>query len=162
MVTFVHEKFQMAAWSSGMILASGARGPGLTSRSSPFTTSCEDWTKLDTHVATRQNDRASRGFEPRSLVSGSRVRATPNKTKTCWMRHSNTRHTKTEQPIPNQNKPDQTEPDWMEPDKTRLHKGMARQYKPTHHKSSQTCVVRTCQLFIQDITKAMVLCKYCR
>ena len=25
----------MAAWSSGMILASGARGPGLNSRSSP-------------------------------------------------------------------------------------------------------------------------------
>ena len=27
---------QQAAWSSGMILASGARGPGLNSRSSPF------------------------------------------------------------------------------------------------------------------------------
>ena len=27
---------QMAAWSSGMILVSGARGPGLNSRSSPL------------------------------------------------------------------------------------------------------------------------------
>ena len=26
----------MAAWSSGMILASGERGPGLNSRSSPY------------------------------------------------------------------------------------------------------------------------------
>ena len=28
-------EISMAAWSSGMILASGARGPGLNSRSSP-------------------------------------------------------------------------------------------------------------------------------
>ena len=35
---------------------------------------------------------------------------------------------------------------------------------PTQHKatSSQTCVVRKCQLFTQVITKAMILCKYSR
>ena len=31
-----HDDLSVAAWSSGMILASGARGPGLNSRSSPF------------------------------------------------------------------------------------------------------------------------------
>ena len=34
----------MAAWSCGMILASGARGPGLNSRSRPFTDPCEEKT----------------------------------------------------------------------------------------------------------------------
>ena len=35
---------------------------------------------------------------------------------------------------------------------------------PTQHgsTSSQTCVVHKCQLFTQDITKAMILCKYSR
>ena len=34
--SFCPEAMQKAAWSSGMILASGARGPGLNSRSSPL------------------------------------------------------------------------------------------------------------------------------
>ena len=33
--SFCPEAMQKAAWSSGMILALGARGPGLNSRSSP-------------------------------------------------------------------------------------------------------------------------------
>ena len=34
---FLNQAFvSLAAWSSGMILASGARGPGFNSRSSPF------------------------------------------------------------------------------------------------------------------------------
>ncbi len=33
---YVHAASASAAWSSGMILASGARGPGFNSRSSPF------------------------------------------------------------------------------------------------------------------------------
>ena len=32
---FSYDALSMAAWSSGMILAPGARGPGLNSRSSP-------------------------------------------------------------------------------------------------------------------------------
>ena len=32
----VSDHFQLAVWSSGMILASGARGPGFNSQNSPF------------------------------------------------------------------------------------------------------------------------------
>ena len=32
--------FELAAWSSGMILASGGRGPGFNSRGSPFARGC--------------------------------------------------------------------------------------------------------------------------
>ena len=34
-ISFCPEAMQKAAWSSGMILASGARGPGINSRNSP-------------------------------------------------------------------------------------------------------------------------------
>ena len=38
-----HARTQLAAWSSGMILTSGARGPGFNSRSSPFVRENVKW-----------------------------------------------------------------------------------------------------------------------
>ena len=39
---YVHAASASAAWSSGMILASGARGPGFNSQNSPCCRNCDD------------------------------------------------------------------------------------------------------------------------
>ena len=72
---FTDGKVHMAAWSSGMILASGARGPELTSRSSPILlrscrrkmqSTCIDQTKqqaLHEHAWGPVVERCRRGHE---------------------------------------------------------------------------------------------------
>ena len=59
----------MAAWSSGMILASGARGSGFNSRSSPFLFQNEQWNQEMKHMTIgigRQNQFATE--KPQTLV----------------------------------------------------------------------------------------------
>ncbi len=51
----------LAAWSSGMILASGARGPGFNSRSSPF--------RLVARAGARQGPRPRASRRPRPLAT---------------------------------------------------------------------------------------------